>query len=522
MQSKYMRPRGLRREGRNLAGRFRGGKLAPVIAVPFRESESGMLQQRVAFELDPIAGRMITDVTGEVVSVYVPALAIDALKNPSDDYPGNSEVFRQKLLSGNPVFGLENETELSQRLGIVPRSVNGTKKVNEVARLAHNAAVNYLRQRKYVKAALVDAANAGITPALIGRTVLDRLNGVLDPEDRVNGHVDFTGDIKINGIGVQVNAPTYNAGNHTIVTNQGIETHDNVYDSRGMHDAFHSMRIAADGVDGTPMITGDMSSSDGVSLSDFYQAERMDRITREMRRIVDDNPEWGEELVTRWASGLNVDVGKQPFVIYRREFVLRKGIKGAMDGPNLDLMQTTVASQVEFTVPVPATEFGGVVITFASVKPDETLASQPHPFLSSEWGAINYVSEEMAIDPVPVTIRDLDADCDQADENSVALYVGPNHMLRNYENYGFTRNTDLTTVENKTALWQLEVPMSVTPESVIYPDDISHYPFADQTAEVVQYQVMSVAKIATPRIFGPTPVEELAQIETDNIFEDDE
>ena len=40
------------------------------------------------------------------------------------------------------------------------------------------------------------------------------------------------------------------------------------------------------------------------------------------------------------------------------------------------------------------------MITFAVVKPDETLASQPHPILSDTWGAQNYVSDELARDPV--------------------------------------------------------------------------------------------------------------------------
>ena len=121
-----------------------------------------------------------------------------------------------------------------------------------------------------------------------------------------------------------------------------------------------------------------------------------------------------------------------------------------------------------------------------------------------------------------MTIRELNADCDVGDEETRALYVGHNHLKKAYINYGFNRHMDLNDVANKTALWQLEVPMSVTPESVIYPDDLAHYPFADQLAEVCTYTISSVATVRTPMIFGPTPVEELAQIETDDIFEDAE
>lgn len=531
MLSKYMQPRGYRREGRTLAGRFRGGKLSPVMAVPFRESESGVINQTVTYELDPIAGRMITPITAEVVCVYVPAQAIDALKNPDSDYPGNAEVLRQKLLSGNPLFGLEEENEISKRLGVVPRSVDGKKYVNEAARLAQICAVNFLRQRKYVKATLLDSTAMAVTPAIIGQTVLDRLNGVLDPEDRVNGSVSFSSpDLNLpvkglatnpDGAGFQQWSPSEDIRSATGDVDETANKWKKIGDTHNS-DALYVLEHP--GKPGYPYIWADFKGVDAgkVSLTDFYTAERMDNLTRQMRQLVDTYPVHGEEIVSRFVHGLSVDTGKEPFVLYERQAIFGTAISRAMDGPNLDKIQTDSVVQIPFTVPVPATEFGGVVITFCSVKPDETLDAQPHPILSTEWGARNYVADEMAIDPVPVTIRELYADCDQSDENTVALYVGNNHLQRNYVNYGFNRHLDPTTVEAKTALWQIKIPMSVTPDSVIYPDDLDHYPFADNLAEVCQYNIQSNARIATPVIFGPTPVEELAQIETADIFQDAE
>lgn len=511
MLSKYMKPTATRRESRTLAGRYRGGKLAPVMAVPFRESESGVISQTLTCELDPIAGRMLTPITSEIIAVYVPIPAIDALKNPTEDFVGNAEVTRQKLLTGDPLFTLENETEISKRLGVEPRSIAGTKKVNEVVRLAHNVAVNYLRQKKYVKATQIDKNSTAITPALISQTVLDRLNGVLDPEDRVNGKVDFTGSIPVKGIWTSGGFSSKN----TLKTTGGTAIENGIITNTAPHIEEDPANV------GFPGVYADLDQADGISLTDFYRAERMDKLTREMRALVDKNPTYGEELVQRFAHGLSVDVGKQPFVVYQSQRSFGTSMKSAMDGANLDQTQTNSLAQQSFSAPIPATEFGGIVITFACLKPDETLAHQPHPILSDVWGARNYVADEMAMDPVPVTVRDLYADCDVGDEETIALYVGNNHLLRNYNNYGFTRHLDTTTVEAKTAIWQIEVPMSVTPESVIYPTDLEHYPFADQTAEVCTYNIQSTARISTPIIFGPTPVEELAEIEDADIFDDE-
>lgn len=520
MLSKYQKPRAVRREGRTLAGRFRGGKMAPVMAVPFRESESGVLSQSIVYELDPIPGRMITPVTAEIIAVYVPALAIDAVIDPGNQYPGNADIFREKLLSGAPVFGLEPETEVSKRLGVVPRSINGVKQVNGAARVAYVAAVNYLARRKYVKAFQYEYNYASVARALVGQTVLDRLNGVLDPEDRVNGKVDLTGDIPIKGIGRHTSATAIDNFNQTVRETNGSQTYQYAASTSSEHSSDSLwVRTAADG---KPQIYADLSGSADISLSAFYTAERMDALTREMRQLADKHPEYGEEIVRRFAHGLSVDVGTQPFVLYRSEKTFGSSVVRGMDGASLDVTQTNSVVQMDFTVPVPATEFGGIVVTIAVVKPDETLAEQPHPILSEPWGAINYVADEMAIDPVPVTVRDLYGDCAQADENTVALYVGNNHLKRNYVNYGFNRHLDRTTVEAKTAIWQIQVPMSVTPDSVYYPEELSHYPFADQNAEVCQYTISSTARINTPLIFGPTPVEELAEIENSDIFEDAE
>lgn len=518
--TKYQNPTTKRRESRSLGGRFRGGKLAPVMATALRESESAILSQQINFELDPIAGRMITPITAEMIAVYVPLQAIDALKNPESDYAGNTEVVRDKLLSGTPLFGLEDEGEISKRLGINPRSVGGVKKVNEVGRLAHNAAVNYLRQRKYVNTVKVLAENMNVTPALISQTVLDRLNGVLDPEDRVNGAVQLDlGNVRmpVEGVGVEYNA--------TPVTTPGWNDteNDRAADSHYFSDHAAGIRLAIAEENGRPAVyaVGEGQNAGGISLTDFYNAELMDSLTRQMRQIVDDNPEYGEEMVTRWAHGLSVDGGKTPWVIHQSQKMFGQQFRRATDGANLDVAQSDMMQTIDFTVPIPPTELGGVVITFAAIKPDETLASQPHPYLSDVWGAQNFVSDEMARDPVPVTIRELDSDCLQADEETRALYVGYNGLKKAYISYGFNRHLDPTTVEAKTAIWQLEVPMSVTPESVLYPEELEHYPFADQLAEVCTYQVMSQATINTPTVFGPTPVEELAQIETDNLFGDD-
>lgn len=498
----FTNPRAIRIDSSRTVSKFRGGKLAPVSATIFMENEGGPVQNTIALDLDPIAGEMLTEINAHVVSLFVPFQAIDVLKNPDEDHAGNAEIYRDKLTSGEVIFGLEAENDISKAIKVNPIQIDGVKKVNEVLRFAYIAANNYLRQRKYIKAQLLDSTATTIQPALVSQTILQRFNAVLDPDDRINGAVELQIPSMILPLKTESKIP-----------------HNGITVSR---DPAGELRLGQSNLGDRLFTEFDGGEAGNVSLTDFYHAEAVDRRTREMDQIKHDNPEYGEEIVLRAVHGLRVESGKHPFVLYEREGPMRSGMARGMDGASLDTFQTDISGAITFTNLVPRTEFGGVVITMIAVKPDETILAQPHPFLSDVITGSNYAAAELAVDPVPVHVRQLDADCDPSDEGQVAFYVGPNHMKRRYQSYGFARNLDQTTVANKTALWQIEIPLSVDPTSILYPNDISHYPFSDQTANVVRCTATMNATIATPLFFGPTPVENLDFENEDLIFGEDQ
>lgn len=522
MATKYQQQRAQRMEDRHVGGRFKSGLLAPVMAHKIMGSEGGMLTQRAFFELDPIPGRLMSNIFGEVVSVFVPLQAIHALANPAADYPGSADVIRAELAAGNALSSLEAENEISKRLGINPKAVAGTKYVDEYARIAYNAAVNFLRRKKYVKASQVLASSTAILPAILSKTVLDRLNGVLDPEDRVDGLISLSGDVPVKGIGW--GGSTTAAATNTEALRQSDLTNPVTQQVGATAGTGKELRVRAQD-DGTgqfyPDVWADLDKSNvNISLRDFYRAERMDNLVRQMRQFVNDNPEKGEEIVNRWAMGLSLDVGNEPFVIFEQKVALTNNVTRPMDGASIDNVRTYPANGISFTVPVPATEFGGYVITMMAIKPDEVLASQPHPLMTEAWSADNFVADEMALDPVPVLNRAVDSDVSVGDEDTVVFY-GANHGLRRtYMQYGWNRHLDTNDVAAETSIWQLEVPASVTPETVSYPNPLPQDPFADTLAEVCTYGIKSMLTVGTPTIFGPSPVEELAEIEDADIFDD--
>jgi hypothetical protein len=239
-----------------------------------------------------------------------------------------------------------------------------------------------------------------------------------------------------------------------------------------------------------------------------------------MRKLVDDNPEYGDELVQRYAHGLSMDIGAQPFVMYEREKVMNAALRVPTDGPSMAKVQTKGSVNFEYVLPVIATELGGVVMTFVSVKPDETIQNQPHPIMANDFKPFNHAADSVALDPVPITARDMDCEVAQVDENVIVMYGKNNGLYQHYQSSGFVRDTDPAQFEDEMALWQIDVPLSVTPENVIYPADIDHAVFADPLADVVSATVQTHVNADTPIIYGPSPVEELEQLDIHNVFED--
>lgn len=535
--------RSRRRFSTTTLDRFRGGKLTPVKAEFVEPGEAGVYSQTITMQLDPIAGRMITPVWGEVVCMFIPQQGVDMLRDPNAVHAGTATALRAKLMSGNPVGVLEPAGEISDRCGVNPMAINGQWMVRDAVRLAHNVGVNFLRRRAYLKATVLSAAdcqgygvaNVGVTtPAILSETVLDMFLGALDPDDRADGAVRLklpNLDLPVKGIGTVGTlgaAPTSRTG----VRQTDPSDATSFTWARNTSDG--NMTIEVDSNSTTtarPKIYAKMSNvyAGDVSLRDFYRAERVDEFTRLFAQMLEDDPELGEQNVVAYCLGLSVETDHLPIVLYEDRRMFGAAIKQATDGSgiNSDVMRSDMVLRHSFTVPVPRTELGGVLVTFACVKPEETLGYQPHPIATVPFTATNYVGDDLEREvPKPVVLRQLDGSRDVngapalpvGSETTVAFYTGLNQMKVNYVSYGISRRLDPTTVDNKTATWLLQMPLSVTADNILYPATLSHYPFMDQLAEVCTCVTNTTLHFASPMVVGATPVEDVGIADTTDLF----
>ena len=523
-------PRSIRRESRDLAGKFRTCVLAPVMATPFLPGEGGMLSQAVSFEAQPVLGRMLSEAYAKVVSVYVPAPAMHKLQYNTDPNADIPEIIRRKIMNGQQVFPASTENEITKRLGIVPQKQANAYVVNRAPLIAYNVAINYLAKRLYTYATQRTAGDITLCASLLSSTALQWFNGALDPDDHINGNVELalsSTQAPVTGIGILSNdgSPVNRSRRETkgtVGTGLAFQVRSN---SDGALQNAATLSIAAQSNNATslPAVYADLSAvmASGFSLVDLYNAQKADDITRQMRAIADGNPTLGEDAVLRWAFGLSADVSTEPFVIFEKEIALGDAVRRATDATGLqdEVRVSELGQLIEFSVPVPRTELGGIVVTFAQVRPDEVIAQQPHTIFTSDWTMPSQPAEMMKVDPEPVLRRDLFADTTAAaQETEVMFYAGHNALKRHYTNVGYTRQVVKTDVEAQTVMWQYAIPAGVNPSNIFYPNNFPQYPWGDNTAEVITYRVVSQAVIETDIFFGPDPVETVAIIDSKNLL----
>ncbi len=518
----YQMARSKKREITSFMDKTKTAKLTPVSCVDIGMSEAGTITQTIGFSLDPISGRLLSNINARVISIFIPDQAAHKLDNPDEPLSGAIEFIRQKMQDG-PLFGLEEEGELTKRMNVIPRSINGEKKLDRSVRLSYIAAVNYLARKLYYKSSQFDKDYNLVSPAILQQTILGKTGGVLDPDDSINGEVSLTlGSVKIpvSGIGgytaphLDYPLTVREAGGEPASYNDRFTT-DRLQVEATLQGEFNDVWA--------PNVFADLEGykTGNVSLSDFYNAEQEDKLTRYFEQILKKYPEEGEEMILRMVHGLNVDSGDQPFTVYDRTIKLLDDERYATDGESLDVSQTDHMGKVEFTIPIGRTELGGKVITFVQVTPDEVIDGQPHPTMSKPRGLINHAAEDQKLDPVPVTVRDMDVDALPADEDTILFYTGNNELKRHYVQYGLSRNLDPNTVDNQNRMWHYQVPSSVTPENVFYPleADFEQTPFQDRLAQVVTTHTTTFANITTPIKYGPSPVENIDIVDDRDLFD---
>lgn len=485
----------------------------PLSICKFRPDEGGTISTQLSVKLAPVSGYMRSKAYLDVVQIAVPYQAIEKLELDTQDDAGVTEMARRRLMAGEGI-GLETEGDITRAANIHPRSIGGQKKVTKTARLAYIAAVNHMRKFAYFAAELAPKTETAILPAILTANVLDRFNGVLDPEKLVDGAINLTGELPVKGIGVGADGLGFEVG-HTPRIAGGV-THTGTYKRIGDMHNVDSIFVEEDPEHGGfPKITVDMSGSSEITLRDMIESQKLDGLVRQFAGMIKDDPINGEERVERALYGLSVDYDHNCQVLYRKVHELTAVHQRPTDGASINDVSAHFEYNGSFATVVPRSELGVQLVTLASLKPIETLSKQPDPAQTENWALVNRIHDETQLDEVLLSRADLESELSAADEDQSVFWVGHNQLKHDYATQG-PNDQQVYGVEMKSSMWQYEIPSSVTPTNVSYPaEGVEMYPFFNWNGAHAEYTIAQVAAISTSLAKGPNPVERIQLLADD-------
>lgn len=470
----------------------------PLAICRFRPDEGGAVMTNLNVKLAPVSGYMRSRAYVRVVQVFVPYQAIEDLELVGDDR-GVTEMARRRLMAGQ---GIQMETEgvITKAANIHPKSVGGDKRVSKTARLAYIAAVNHLRLASYYGATLLDSAATTIQPAVLTANVLERFNGVLEPETNVDGAINLTGEVPVSGI-----RRTGGLGASGAANAHAKETEFSV--GNVSQDKWLNFDIDQNG---DSSILVDLADTAEITLREMVKSKKLDEIVRQFAQMIQADPVNGESIVERAMYGLRVDYDKNCQVLYDETYELAATHARPSDGASINDISANFELNDSFATMVPTSELGGQLVTLCSVKPVEVLEKQPDPAQTENWELVNRIHDETELDEQLLVRRDLESNVAAIDEDTPAFWVGHNSLKHDYRTQG-VNDQQVLGVEMKSSMWTYEIPTSVTPENVSYPDlGVDMYPFYNWNGAHAEYTIDQRAMISTSLAKGPTPVERIA------------
>ncbi|MEM9422707.1 MAG: hypothetical protein AAF986_09415, partial [Pseudomonadota bacterium] len=352
-------------------------KSHPLGILRFRPDEGGTVSTDLNLKLAPVNGYMRSMAYAHVVQVFVPYQAIEKLELDTQDDAGVTEMSRRRLMAGEGI-GLEDEGTITKASNIHPRSVGGAKRVTKTARLAYICAVNHMRKYAYFAATEAPKTETAILPAILTANILERFNGVIEPERLIDGAINLTGELPVKGIGVNTTATFPNTWD-TKETGGNTENYAGTGFVRSTSDSL-VLQVEEDPANpGYPRIVADTSGASELTLRDLIVSQKLDGLVRKFAQMIQDDPINGEEVVERALYGISVDYDHNCQVVYNNVFPMKAIHSRPMDGPSVNDVSAHFELDKRIATIVPRSELGGQLVTLCMIKPVETLAQQPNP-----------------------------------------------------------------------------------------------------------------------------------------------
>lgn len=224
-----------------------------------------------------------------------------------------------------------------------------------------------------------------------------------------------------------------------------------------------------------------------VSLANLDQARNLVNWARMRERYEGHSDEW---IIDTLMQGFHIEDQEfmQPIMLDQVMVQFKQGLRYAANGPDLQEKATNGMAQGSINVHVPPNVYGGVVMIFAEVIPEQLYERQPDPWFTAKGvGDLpNYMLD--VNNPMPVVeVKNGEVDASHTNPSGLFGWARRNwRWLKWPMRVGgdmFAHTTSTATTEARRAIWPTDVANPSLSEEFYLSTTLGTTPFMDQTRD---------------------------------------
>jgi len=362
-----------------------------------------------------------------------------------------------------------------------------TQQVNTSPLESYNTVWNWLAMNRSKSLDQRDPLDGSLAPAFWHENNMSEIVPTFD-EGMIAGEVPLTviaqpikvRGIATNGVKKAINGVVETGNPNPLNYAYGWSSKDS--------DATGGIFVRGNGTNGSPEIYGEMAENGiQVSLANLEQARKLVSWAKLRERYEGHSDEW---IIDTLMSGFNVgDLDwMQPHLLSKVTVPFKQGLRYATNAPDLNEHATNGVAAGSVNVSLPANMYGGVIMMFAEIVPEQLFERQPDPWFTatSVDDLPNYYKD--VNNPMPVEeVKNGDVDISHTNKEGLFGWARRNwRWLKWPTRLGgdlFVYTASDATTEARKVVWPTDVANPTLSEEFYVSTTLSTVPFYDQSRD---------------------------------------
>lgn len=469
---------------------LKAGRIMPIAAYNVLREDSSQGRVPVAVEMRETEELLVNKVWLRLTSAFIPHSALQRFeKNPTfvqKSYQGEAPMEGKTVIPyiQTHIYGTAGANAVYKTLGLFAPA---TAEVNTSYLESYNEFVNYVAMNRSKSLDQREPLDSTLAPAFWGPNNMSEIVPTFD-SGLIAGEVPLTlmeQSIRVRGIGVRQDM--VQSGPQAIIEADG---HERTYTANfaTTNGGLYVEKDPAWPADKVPNIFAEMEENNiKVSLANLEQARRLVSWAKLRERFEGHSDEW---IIDTLMQGFHVEGldWMQPVILDTQMVQFKQGLRYASNAPDLNEKATNGMAAGSVSVALPPNMYGGVIMIFAEVIPEQLYERQPDPWFTAQSvdDLPNYYKD--VNNPMPVEqVRNGDVDNSHSMPNGLFGWARRNwRWLKWPVRIGgdlFVHTASSATTEARKVIWPTDVANPTLSEEFYVSTTLGDQPFMDKTRD---------------------------------------